>query len=112
MWGFGYGIGTHLKTTGKMKTQLELLSYHINEGSKWTNTYNGLQQLKLSFTKKMGDHYGLFLAPTINLMITDNMKNHGDDFQSAFAPYALFSNEGNKTTLKAWPGLTVGIQVH
>ena len=111
-WGFGYGIGTHLVKNENFKTQLEIMSYHINEGEKWTNTYNDLQQVKLSFTKKISEHFNVFAGPTINLMITNNKNDRRQDFKSDFAPYEIYSHSGKNTTLKGWIGLTAGIRIN
>lgn len=112
MWGFGYGIGTHLVNNNQYKAQLELLSYHINEGSKWLNTYNDLQQARLTFTKKINNHFSIFAGPTINLMITDNLKDNGQVFYSDLAPYSIYSHTGKHTTIKSWVGLTAGIHIN
>ena len=109
MWTVGYGIGTHLMQRGQFKTQLELMSFHINEGSEWTNAYNDLQQVKLNFSKKISDHAAIFVAPTINLLITDKKVIDGKPFESRFAPYSFYSHSGGHTTLKGWIGLTAGI---
>ncbi len=111
MWGFGYGIGTHLANTEKFKTQLELVSYQINEGETWTNNYNSLNQLKLTFTKKVNENFGVFIGPTINLMISDNYSD-GKVFKSEFAPYDIYSHKGTHTSLKGWFGLTTGVKIN
>ena len=109
MWSVGYGIGTHLMQRGQFKTQLELMSFHINEGSEWTNTYNNLQQVKLNFSKTISDRAAIFVAPTINLLITNKKMIDGKPFESRFAPYSFYSHSGDRTTLKGWIGLTAGI---
>ena len=111
-WAYGYGIGTHLLKEDGFKAQLELMSYHINEGKAHTNVYNDLQQAKLTFTKKISDHFSVFAGPTINLMITDNEDNHGRDFKSNFAPYKMVSHSGKNTTLEGWIGFTTGIRIN
>ena len=111
-WAYGYGIGTHLIKTDDFKTQLELMSYHINEGETHTNTYNDLQQLKLTFSKKINDHLNVFAGPSLNLMITDNRDNHGFNFESRFAPYSMVSHKGRNTTLEGWIGFTAGIRIN
>ncbi len=110
-WGVGYGIGTHLTKTDQFTTQLELMSYHINEGKAWTNVYNDLQQAKVIFTKKLSDHLGIFAGPSINLLITNNRDNHGQLFESNFAPYTMASHFGKNTTLRGWFGITAGIHI-
>lgn len=107
-WGYGYGIGTHLFKTDNFRSQLELMSYHINEGERHTNVYNDLQQAKLTFTKKVSNHFSIFAGPTINLMITDNR----DGFESHFAPYKMGSHSVRNTTLEGWIGFTAGVRIN
>jgi hypothetical protein len=111
-WAYGYGIGTHLHKTENSKTQLELMSYHINEGEAYTNVYNGLQQIRLTFTKKVGNHLGIFAGPTLNLLITDNREHGGTRFESDFAPYKMVSRSGKNTTLEGWLGVSAGIRIY
>ena len=111
-WAYGYGIGTHLSKTESFKTQLELMGYHINEGKAHTNAYNDLQQLKLTFTKKISEHFNVFAGPTLNLMITDNKDDNGFAFESHFAPYKMISHSGRNTTLESWIGFTAGIRIN
>jgi len=111
-WGFGYGIGTHLSKNERFKTQLELMSYHINEGKGWTEQDNDLQQAKIIFTKKFNNHLGIFAGPTVNLMISKNKDDQNKPFTSHFAPYELGSHHGRNTTLQGWIGITAGIQIN
>lgn len=111
-WAVGYGIGTHLANTDKYKLQLELVSYHINKGSGWTNVYNDLQQAKITYMKKVNNHFGVFIGPTFNLLITDNMTTDRQAFYTDFAPYSMYSHHGTNTTLNGWIGLTAGIHIN
>ena len=111
-WGFGYGIGTHLAHTDNFKTQLELVSYQIKEGNDWIDTYNGLQQLKLTFSKKITNHVDAFAGPAFNLLVTNNKFTDGGRFESHFAPYSFFTHKGDDTTLKGWIGITAGIKIN
>ena len=109
-WGFGAGVGTQLFKTEKLVSNLELVSYHINENEIWTNSYNGLQQLKLSFGKDISNRLSVFAAPSFNLMCTRNKTEYVNPFDSTFAPYEIFKNTGDKTTLRGWIGLTAGLR--
>ncbi|WP_321286309.1 hypothetical protein [uncultured Sunxiuqinia sp.] len=108
-WGFGYGMGTHIVNNERFKTQLELISYHINEGKNWINTYNDLNQFRINFTKKIGNNLDVFAGPNFNLMITNNKIIDGRPFESDFAPYSIYSHKGKRTTLKGWIGFSAGI---
>jgi hypothetical protein len=111
-WGLGYGIGTHLSKNDRFKTQLELMSFHINEGKAWTHAQNELQQAKVIFTGKVSNHFSIFAGPTVNLMITENNDDHGRPFVSHFAPYEIVSHHGRNTTLQGWIGFTAGIHIN
>lgn len=60
-WGFGLGLGTHLVKKEDFASNLEFVSYHINEDEIWTNSYNGLQQLRLTFDKKISERTRVFV---------------------------------------------------
>ena len=111
-WAIGYGIGTHLAQNDRYKTQLELMSYHINEGEAWTDKENNLQQAKITFTRKVNNHFSLFAGPTANLMISKTTDNHDRPFSSRFAPYEMVSHHGKNTTLQGWIGITAGIHLN
>ncbi|NQU84230.1 MAG: hypothetical protein HQ541_00570 [Mariniphaga sp.] len=111
-WGFGYGIGTHLADRNDYKINLELMSYHINEGAHFTNAYNDLQQAKLSFSRSLNENVSLFIGPTFNLMISDYQKHGNTRSGSGFAPYAIINNWSGHTNLKYWVGFNAGIRIH
>ena len=111
-WGFGYGVGTHLSDRENLKVNLELMSYHINEGGRFTNAYNDLQQLKLTFAKPLSNNVSLFVGPTVNLMISDYYKKGSQKTGSNFAPYTIANQWSGNTSLQYWFGFNAGIRIH
>lgn len=109
-WGVGYGIGTHLTNKEDFKINLEAISYQINEGSTWTEAYNGLQQLKLTFAGGLNPNVYFFAGPTFNLMVSEYYKSDGT-LGSDFPPYYIFDNSGGSTDLKFWIGFTAGLKI-
>jgi hypothetical protein len=109
-WGVGYGIGTHLANKENFKINLEAMSYQINEGSTWTDAYNGLQQLKLTFAGGINPHVLLFAGPTFNLMVSDYTQINGER-GSNFPPYYITNNMSGDTNLKFWIGFSAGIRI-
>ncbi len=110
-WGLGYGIGTHLANTEKYKMNLEVISYHINEGSSWTKDYNALEQIKFTYAGVINQHTDFFVGPTFNLMVS---KYAGSDGKkgSEFAPYHFTNHMSGNSNLKFWMGLTAGLRIH
>lgn len=110
-WGVGYGIGTHLTNNENYKVNLELLSYQINEGSSWTDAYNGLQQVKVTFSGGKNKHVKYFAGPNLNLLVSDYVEENGK-IGSEFPLYTIADKMSGNTNLKFWFGLNAGIRFH
>lgn len=111
-WGWGYGIGTHLADKTDYKINLELMSYHINEGSWFTDAYNDLQQIKFTYSHPLNENVCLFAGPTLNLMISDYQRAGNDRTGSGFPPFTIMKDWSGKTSLKYWVGFNAGIRIH
>jgi hypothetical protein len=111
-WGFGYGIGSQLSKNEKLQVNLELMSYHINEGTNFTNRYNDLLQMKFTFAKPIGKNISLFAGPSINLMISDYENKFTNNEGSNFAPYHISNQWSGNTNLKYWFGFNAGLRIH
>jgi hypothetical protein len=109
-WAFGLGIGTHLIKQEKQSLTLEYMIYHVNENEIWTDNYNNLQQIKLHYSKRIGEKISIFGGPSFNLNIAENKQSFGHTFESTFAPYEMFTNVGDNHTAKGWIGFTLGIR--
>jgi hypothetical protein len=111
-WGLGFGIGTHLKKTELSSTQLELISYQINENNFRTHPENNFSQAKVVFGRKLSHSLEVFGGPTVNLLISDNRDKHGNPFESHLAPYELAIHRGSHSTLRGWIGFSAGIRIN
>lgn len=109
-WAFGLGIGTHLLKEKDHSLNLEYMIYHVNEDEIWTDNYNNFQQIKLLYSKRLGEKVSIFAGPSVNLNIAENKESYGSTFESTFAPYDIYSHVGSNHTAKGWIGLTIGIR--
>lgn len=109
-WAFGVGIGTHLLKNENHSLNLEYMIYHVNENEIWTDNYNNYQQIKLHYSKRLGEKVSIFGGPSLNLNIAENKQSYGHTFESTFAPYDLYSHVGDNHTAKGWIGFTLGIR--
>jgi len=109
-WAFGLGAGTHLMKQEKQSLNLEYMIYHVNENEIWTDNYNNYQQIKLHYSKRLGEKVSIFGGPSLNVNIAENKESFGHTFESTFAPYDIYSKVGDNHTTKGWIGLTVGIR--
>lgn len=109
-WAFGIGVGTHLIKNENHSMNLEYMIYHVNEDEIWTDNYNNYQQIKLLYSKRIGEKVSIFGGPSLNLNIAENKESFGHTFESTFAPYDIYSHVGNNHTAKGWIGFTLGIR--
>ena len=109
-WAFGLGIGTHLIKQEKQSMNLEYMIYHVNQNEIWTDNFNNIQQIKLLYSKRIGEKISIFGGPSLNLNIAENKQSFGHTFESTFAPYDIYSNVGDNHTAKGWIGFTLGIR--
>ena len=109
-WAFGLGIGTHLIKQEKQTMNLEYMIYHVNQNEIWTDNFNNLQQIKLLYSKRIGEKISIFGGPSLNLNIAENKQSFGHTFECTFAPYDIYSNVGDNHTAKGWIGFTLGIR--
>lgn len=109
-WAFGIGVGTHLLKQENQSVNLEYMIYHVNENEIWTDNFNNLQQIKLLYSKRLGEIISIFGGPIINLNIAENKQVIAHTFESTFAPYDIYSNVENNHTAKGWIGFTLGIR--
>ncbi len=109
-WAFGLGVGTPLMRKEKQSLNLEYMIYHVNESEIWTDNYNNLQQIKLSYSKRLGEKISIFGGPSFNLNIAENKQSFGHTFESTFAPYDIYSHVGDNHTSKGWIGFILGLR--
>ena len=109
-WAFGAGVGTHLIRNENHSMNLEYMIFHVNENEIWTDNYNNFQQIRLLYSKRIGEKLSIFGGPSFNLNIAENKQSYGHTFESTFDPYSFYSHVGNNHTAKGWIGFTLGIR--
>jgi hypothetical protein len=109
-WALGLGIGTHLLKQEKQSLNLEYMIYHVNQNEIWTDNFNNLQQIKLHYSRRLGEKVSLFGGPSFNINIAENEESYGHTFESNFAPYEMFTKVGDNHTATGWIGFTLGIR--
>jgi len=109
-WAFGVGVGAPLIRQEKHSLNLEYMIYHVNESEIWTDNFNNLQQIKLLYSKRIGEKLSFFGGPSLNLNIAENKVSYAHQFESTFPPYDQYSHVGDSHTAKGWIGLTLGLR--
>ena len=113
-WGFGVGLGTRFPITQSKKTHagFELMAYHINEEN-WTTKLNMLGQFKFKIHHQISRQVGIFIAPTLNITVSQIYNAETDTYGTNFAPYSFVEDTttfNSKTTnTKVWGGGFIGI---
>ena len=117
-WGLGLGLGTRflLIPNRKMHAGFELMAHHINEES-WTDKLNLLSQFKFKVHYQLSRQIGIFVAPTLNITVSQIYNVENNSYGTNFAPYSFFedttlTNRDFSTTItntRVWAGGFIGI---
>ncbi|MCB0737106.1 MAG: hypothetical protein KDC92_06305 [Bacteroidetes bacterium] len=110
MWGYGYGLGTMFPVHNKLKINVDLMSYQIQEGTFSTRDFNQLNRLKLQVAHPIAQNAKVYGGPTFNMLISTMEDEYGELTGGNFAPYHIFNESYNRTNVKMWPGFTAGIR--
>ncbi|WP_291727645.1 DUF4974 domain-containing protein [Bernardetia sp.] len=110
-WGLGAGLGTRFPITKNQKLHagFELMAYHLNEGKRWTNNLNLLNQLKFKVHYQLSKQVGIFIAPTLNVTVSKIYNADTNTYGTNFAPYVFV--EDTTTTNRNFSTSTVNTKV-
>ncbi len=108
-WGLGYGFGSHLNLRRDAFADIDLIAYHINENRTFTKKLNLLTQFKVSLGKQVGNHFGLYAGPTLNVLWSD-FRNSDNSIGSRIAPWTFLETQIRNTRVKIWAGFHVGVR--
>ena len=113
-YGLGYGIGTVTALAPTIDLSVDLLAQQIYEESNpiFENNHrlNLLNTFRLGFSKQFSQHFGLFVAPTFNVFVSE-VEGEDGSIGSDLAPYTFFDRTyQGKTNLQMWTGFQVGLR--
>ncbi|WKN33681.1 STN domain-containing protein [Porifericola rhodea] len=113
-WGFGYGAGTQFSLASRDFLNIELLSFQIQEGEDQIfeeTQLNLLNTFKIGYTHQFSEHFGIAVAPTFNVMVSQRENFSDGSIGSDLALWTTFDRTyNNKTNVKMWPGFHVGLR--
>ena len=112
-WGLGYGAGTQLGLSDSDFLNLEFISYQIREGDdQWAvNDLNMLNTFRVAYAHQFSKYFSLFVAPTLNVMVSNRQQSSDGSIGSKIAPWTIFDKTyDNRTNVQMWPGFNAGIR--
>lgn len=109
-WGLGYGFGSALRLGNRALLNVEAVAIHINEGERWTDQLNLLNQLRFLLDVRVARRTSIFAGPIGNLMVSKLYDADADRFGSTIMPYTLYDETNNGTNVKMWIGFNAGIR--
>jgi len=113
-YGLGYGVGHITALSSTVDLSIDLLAQQIYEEDNRmfsdNQELNLLNTFRLGFAKQFSQHFGIFVAPTFNMLVSELPNNDGS-IGSNLAPYTLFDETiNNRTNVQMWAGFYVGLQ--
>jgi len=115
-WSLGYGIGTSLRIGRTNYLQLEALSRHVNEDETWTNELNLMNQFKLNFDLRLGNHLRVAVGPSFNVFVSHLYDAENDRYGTKLSNYTIFDKTyfrsgRNPVNVQGWIGVHAGIRL-
>ena len=103
-WSFALGLGGRAELAPKLHLDIEAMAYWIQRGQPFDQDAQ-IGSLGASFGYALTPVFGLFAAPTLNVLVTN------DKDLAGIAPgWATTLYDDPTTTVRAWPGATLGLR--
>jgi hypothetical protein len=112
-WGLGYGAGTQINLTSSDHLNLDLISMQIQEdGNYWfeEDKLNLLNTFRVAYHHQFGEYFGLFIAPTFNVMVSQRQNTLDGEIGSGIAPWTISDKTYDNTNVQMWPGFHAGLR--
>ncbi len=114
IWSFGYGIGSRVPWGKNNAVELEVIAYHMNEGSNFTNELNLLSRFNSNISIGLGERLSIYMGPSFNFYITEvyDFENGqiGTDFGFEAIDEGKFEDIVDDYYWKYWVGANFGIK--
>jgi len=107
-FGTGIGFGSQVVSKPKLPVFFDWTCYNIYNHSS-DGQLNFLNQLKLSFNKKLNDKMDLIIGPSLYIMYSKQGDNKTNYLGTEMAPYDIFNKSWDSSNVKMWLGLVAGI---
>jgi hypothetical protein len=103
-WSFALGLGARAELAPKLHLDVEATAYWVQRGQPFDQDAQ-IASLGASFGYALTPVFGLFAAPTLNVLVT------ADKELAGIAPgWATTLHEDTSITVRAWPGATLGLR--
>ena len=103
-WSFALGLGARAELAPKLHLDIEATAYWIQRGQPFDQDAQ-IGSLGASFGYALTPVFGLFAAPTLNVLVTNDKELAG------IAPgWATTLYDDPTVTVRAWPGATLGLR--
>lgn len=110
VWGFGYGIGSHVALNRRLDLGLDVVNYHISKGE-FSESLSDLWKASLTLDLHITKNLSLAAGPTLNVFVTDLNPSGNELPVTGIAPYYFFAQTyDNRWSAKAWAGANVSLR--
>ncbi|MEK6482242.1 hypothetical protein WJR50_32180 [Catalinimonas sp. 4WD22] len=112
-WGFGYGVGTQVNLSSQDYINIDLMSFQVEEDGERifeNSELNLLNTLRIGYNHQFSEHFGIFVAPTFNVMVSQRRNSTDGSIGTDLAPWTVFDRTYSGTNVQMWPGFHVGLR--
>jgi len=107
----GYGVGTSVQASNRIRFNIEALGTHISENGTFTESLNAIAQGKVQLEWRWGKQFSVFGGVTYNYMFSKLYDDETQVYGSSIRTTNLLSEKTvGGTNQKAWLGFNAGIR--
>lgn len=110
LWHYGFGAGTTMSINEKVNLSFELQSSHVNEDEWYTPIFNLHNKLTAATSFKLNSNISIIGGLSWNVIVSDTKDDYGSSWETSAAPYTIFDKTYNRTNVKMYPGISIGIE--
>ncbi len=107
---YGYGFGSELRASNNIAFNLDLIAWHINEDSPWTDALNLHNQFRANVSFRIAGRTQLFVGPTFNVYVSNLYDAEKGRYGTPLTPWKIYDKTHGNTNVTMWPGLNAGIR--
>src|SRR6185503_11566604 len=100
-WSFALGLGVRAELAPKLHVDFETIGYWLQRGQPFSDDAQ-IGSIGASFGYAVSPVFGVFAAPTFNVLVTPNK-----EMAEVGPPWGTVLYESDTATVRAWPGATL-----
>jgi hypothetical protein len=110
LWTYGTGLGTSQALSPQMLLDFDISFNHILKKGDAGNNYH--YKIYMGLEKSLSNHLALAFGLSYNFLTTDIRDSEYGKYYADITPYSFSNQNYNRTNLRTWAGVRIGLRFH